>query len=204
MDVELEKRINDAMALLKDMSLEPIDFGRMDPVAKMMLVALLNEEQKLEDHTDDMAQRITERFCTDFIPREKVQAMPAVCLLNPELKSGCGGALCTVGSGAVFTYKTEDARLPLSYIPLFRTSLMPHDGLCLLSRNVLSVGGERLPIGLSKAHQLWIGVRTNAEVECVAGLSMLIRGKYFSPSRGGRTLPSTTSPVFSPYCLICC
>ena len=178
MDVELEKRINDAMALLKDMSLEPIDFGRMDPVAKMMLVALLNEEQKLEDHTDDMAQRITERFCTDFIPREKVQAMPAVCLLNPELKSGCGGALCTVGSGAVFTYKTEDARLPLSYIPLFRTSLMPHDGLCLLSRNVLSVGGERLPIGLPKAHQLWIGVRTNAEVECVAGLSMLIRGTH--------------------------
>ena len=176
MDIELEKRINDAIAVLKDMSLESIDFNHMDPIAKMMLVTLLNEEQKLEEHTDDITQRITERFCTDFIPREKVEAMPAICLLNPVLKNRSNGGIITVGNGAVFTYKMESIKQPLNYIPVFNTALLPHDGLYLLTQNTMTLGEEKFKIRMGKPNQLWIGIKTLTEVENVCGLSLLIKG----------------------------
>lgn len=44
--------------------------------------------------------------------------------------------------------------------------------------------------------------RTNSVVRPLIE-STLQRGKNFSPSFGGRMLPSTTSPVFKPFCLIC-
>ena len=43
MDIELEKRINDAMASLQQMAVDDFDYQNLDPVAKMMLVALVAE-----------------------------------------------------------------------------------------------------------------------------------------------------------------
>ena len=58
MDVDIEKRLNDAIESLQKMSEEDISFQQMDPVARMMLVALVSEAQKIQDYADDMAQRI--------------------------------------------------------------------------------------------------------------------------------------------------
>ena len=71
MDVELQKKINEAVETLGQLSAQPIDFSQMDPVAKMMLVALVSESQKVKDYADTAAERIVDRFCTDFIPRQK-------------------------------------------------------------------------------------------------------------------------------------
>ena len=52
MDIELEKNINAAVEYLKEISNEKLDFRLMDPIAKMMLVSLLHESQKIKDYVD--------------------------------------------------------------------------------------------------------------------------------------------------------
>jgi len=176
MDVELQKRINDAVIALGQLSAQPIDFNQMDPVAKMMLVALVCESQKVQDYADSATERIVERFCTDFIPRQKVEAMPAICLLRPELKPRSDAAPVAIGSGAEFSYKTQDGKGPLNYIPLFNTTLIPHSGIYLLNQHYLRDGNSVIDIQMEKPNQIWIGIRTQTEVDSMRGLSMLIKG----------------------------
>ena len=52
MDIELEKNINVAVEYLKEISNEKLDFRLMDPIAKMMLVSLLHESQKIKDYVE--------------------------------------------------------------------------------------------------------------------------------------------------------
>ena len=106
MDIELEKRISESIEMLRQLSFEQIDFQQLDPVAKMMLVALVGETQKLQDYMDGTLRRLTERFCTDFIPRQKVEAMPAICLVSLQLKSRTD-SIIPVGSSASFSFKTD-------------------------------------------------------------------------------------------------
>ena len=72
----------------------------MDPVAKMLLVAMLNEAQKIQDHVDNVGQRIVERFCSDFIPYNKVNAIPAIAILEPSFKSKKDAEIVNIGSGS--------------------------------------------------------------------------------------------------------
>ena len=58
MDLELENKISKIMSELQLLSPDGLDFNTMDPVVKMMLVALLNEAQKIRDHIDTIDQRI--------------------------------------------------------------------------------------------------------------------------------------------------
>lgn len=177
MDIELEKRINEAISELQQITTYAADFSKMDPVAKMMLVALINEEQKLQDYMDSMSQRLEDRFCVDFIPREKVEAAPAICLLNPELKNRGYNAVSYVGSGS-FTYKLESMKQPLNYIPVFKTMLLPHSCTFQLSRRKMVAGNETYDIRLEKTNQLWIGIQTTTEIDNICGLSMLIKGTH--------------------------
>lgn len=176
MDLELQKRINEAVIALGQLSAQPIDFNQMDPVAKMMLVALVCETQKVQDYADKASERIVDRFCTHFIPREKVEAMPAVCILRPELKPRGNDTLVTVGAGAEFTYKMQDSKEPLNYIPLFNTTLLPHSGLYLINQHCIRDGRNAIDINMDKPNQAWVGIKTNAEINCIHGLSMMIRG----------------------------
>ena len=176
MDVDLQKRINEAVQALGQISAQPIDFSQMDPVAKMMLVALVSESQKIQDYADTSTDRIVERFCTDFIPRQKVEAMPAVCLLRPLLKPRSEGGLVPVGSGAMFTYKNPNGKGTLNYIPLFNTSLLPHTGVYTLNHRQVHSADNVIDIEMEKPNQLWVGIQTNSELNNMKGLSMLIKG----------------------------
>ena len=133
MDIELEKRINEAIDVLRQLSFEDIDFQQMDPVAKMMLVALIGEAQKLQDYIDGTTHRLIERFCVDFIPRQKVEAMPAICLVSPKLKSRTD-TLTYVGAQASFVFKTDKTKSLLNYIPIFETALLPHESVYRLTQ----------------------------------------------------------------------
>ena len=176
MDIELEKRIKEAVEVLQQLSAEPINFHEMDPIAKMMLVAMVGEIQKVLDYVDNMNQRLVERFCTDFIPRQKVDAMPAICLLHPQLKARGDNGLVSVTGDASFAYKFEGLKQPLTYIPVFSTSLMPHSGLYLLNHHVLRDDGTAIRINMEESNQLWVGIKSAAEANCLKGLSMLITG----------------------------
>lgn len=176
MDIELEKRIKEAVQVLQQLSAEPINFHEMDPIAKMMLVAMVGEIQKVLDYVDDVNQRLVERFCTDFIPRQKVDAMPAICLLHPELKGREHSGLVNVAGDASFAFKHEAIKQPLTYIPVFNTSLIPHTGLYLLNHHVLYDDATAIRVNMEKANQLWVGIKSATEVNCLRGLSLLIKG----------------------------
>ena len=161
---------------LGQLSAQPIDFSQMDPVAKMMLVALVCESQKVQDYAAGATERIVERFCTDFIPRQKVEAMPAVTLLRPDMQPGGGATTVNVGSGAEFTYKAPDGKTSLNYIPLFNTLMLPHQGLYLLNRRLLRDGANQIDISMDKPNCAWVGIKTNCEVNSLRGLSLFIKG----------------------------
>lgn len=176
MDVELEKGINEAMAALRQLSVGNIDFSQLDPVAKMMIVTLVSETKKINDYVDSMGQRLVERFCTDFIPRKQVEAMPAVCVLCPTLKKGYDEAISYVGADSSFAYKTPQSKSPIGYIPIFNTAILPHKSLYLITPNKLWSDEGSTRVKMPKTNQLWLGIRTRTEVDCLKGMSLFIKG----------------------------
>ena len=164
------------MASLRELSVGNIDFAKMDPVAKMMLITLVSETKKIQDYVDSIGGRLVERFCTDFIPREKVEAMPAVTMLNPTLKKGYDDAICHVGADAAFAYKTPLRKDALNYIPIFNTALLPHKSLVLVTPNKLWMEEGNIRIKLPRTNQMWLGIRTSTEIDCLKGLSLYVKG----------------------------
>ncbi len=174
MDIELEKRINEALAHLQAMSTESVDFQVMDPIAKMMLVALLHETQKIRDYIGGIEQKFTERFCEDFIPREQVAAMPAIALVAPALKKNAE----TVSSGTAvsFTYKVQGNKNPINFIPLFKNTLIPYDDIYILTQNRLICKEHSFDVSMEHPNMLWVGIKTKAEIESLDGFSLYIHG----------------------------
>lgn len=176
MDIDVAKRVDDAIAELRKLSIDNLDFDRLDPVAKMMLIALINECQKIQDHIDSTTQRIVERFCTDFIPHENVLAVPALVLINPTFRPKKDTGIITAGAGSVFAYKTNSNWQPLNYIPLFNTALLPYSDLYVLTYKRLSFSNASRTVSMGKPNCVWIGLTTKTEVECVQGISLLVTG----------------------------
>lgn len=176
MDVELEKKVNDAIEDLRKLSIEKIDFDQMDPVIKMMLVALINEAQKIEDSIKNIPRRIAERFCTEFIPYDQIGAVPAVVLLNPTFRQKSNLGIVNVGAGANFIYRSAKSNLPLNYIPLFHTVLIPYSDVHVFTSHKLSYKKGSHVINMNKPNSVWVGIVTPAEIECLKGVSLMITG----------------------------
>lgn len=176
MDLDLEKRVNEAIEQLQQLSVEDINLSLLDPVAKMMLIALINEIQKIQDYIDGTAQRITERYIADFIPYKEINAVPAISVINPIFKQKKDAGIINVGVGAIFTYKANNSKTPLNYIPLFNTSLVPYSDLYVLTSNRMSYSQGTRDICMDKSNFVWVGITTKTEIECVQGFSLLISG----------------------------
>lgn len=178
MDIDIERRVNDAIERLRAYSVKEVDFAQMDPVAKMMLVALINECQKIQDYVDGTSQRLLERFCSDFVPYEKIKAIPAITLLNPKFKPKKDLSIVNVGTGAAFTYtyQSDDLKQSLNYIPLLNTSLLPYSDLFVLTPNRLSFSTGSRVVSMGEANVMWIGIVTKVDIESLQGLSVLIKG----------------------------
>jgi hypothetical protein len=172
MDLELQNKVNDTIEQLKLLSIDGFDFQQMDPIAKMMFVALVYEIQKIYDHIDSVDQRIVERYCTDFIPRQEVEAMPAITLLQPTFKTNKDSEGVSVGSGIQFSYKTERRKQPINYIPLFNTFTLPYSELFVVHQD----NEYCKSVNMYKPNRLWIGIKTKVEVESIKGLSLFIKG----------------------------
>jgi len=176
MDIELEKRVREYVDYLQQYAPDNIDFSQMDPVAKMMLVALLREGQEIRDLIGATPQRVVERYMADFIPRDKVGAMPAIALLAPEFKPHKDTGIVNVTSGASFTFKVQQSKTALNYLPVFETTLIPHSDLFLLTSNTMTWGQGRMGISMDKPNRLYLGIVTKVEVECLQGFSILVCG----------------------------
>ena len=172
MDLELQNKVNETIEQLERFSIESIDFQKMDPIAKMMLVALVNETQKSHDHIDSLDQRIVERYCTDFIPRQEVEAMPAIALLQPTFKGNKDTEGYPIGAGVQFSYKTEQKKQPLNYIPLFNTYALPHSEIIIVHQD----NEYCKSVNMYKPNRIWVGIKTGVETESIKGLSLFIKG----------------------------
>lgn len=172
MDLELQNKVNDTIEQLKKLSIDGIDFQQMDPIAKMMFVALVHEIQKINDHIDSLDERIVERYCADFIPRQEVEAMPAIALLQPSFKLNKDSDVFPVGFGAQFSYKTEQRKQPINYIPLFNILTLPYSEVIVVHQD----NEYCKSVNMFKPNRLWVGIKTNVEIESIKGLSLLIKG----------------------------
>ena len=176
MDIDIERRVNETLEQLRKLSIDGIDFNQMDPIAKMMLIALINEVQKIQDYVNDISQHIVERYCSDFIPYENVNAVPAIALINPTFKPKKDMGIINVESGASFTYKESNSKLSLNYIPLFCTSLIPYSDLYVLTPKKMSYSQGTRTINMHKNNCVWLGIATKTEIESIQGISLLVTG----------------------------
>lgn len=183
MDTEIEKKVRESVAFLRAHSVEDFDYDQMDPIARMMLVALQHEVQKIRDDFEKTPQKVVDRFSTDFIPYKKVGAVPAIALLAPALKQK--EQAVSVGAGPVFTLKTGGSKQTLNYIPLFETLLIPpasdsqksrKEDLRVLTYNMMTYNNETRAVSMGQPSRVWVGIETEAEIDSLYGMSMLIEG----------------------------
>lgn len=156
---------------------EPVDYQLMDPIAKMMLVALLYETQKIRDVIDGFDQKLIDRFCENFIPMQDVEAMPALAVVSPLFKKNKDSDCIQLGSGVSFTYKEKSSKTAISYLPLFKNMLVPYEDIYVLTRNRLTSKEYVYEIQMEKPNILWIGIHTKAEVELLEGFSFFLNKK---------------------------
>lgn len=178
MDDEIRKSTREAVNRLKSVSIENIDFDNMDPVAKMMLMAVIHEGQKIRDDIAAIPQKVVERYCADFVPYEKVEAMPAIAVLHMTFKPRNTSDSVNVGSGVSFTYKNKGSKLQLNYLPLFPTQLLPYSSLFLLSHTRMSHDDISEPVAMGPANRVWVGIVTDMQIETLKGLSFFIKGTH--------------------------
>lgn len=156
---------------------ELVDYQLMDPIAKMMLVALLYETQKIRDVIDGFDQKLIDRFCENFIPMQDVEAMPALAVVSPLFKKNKDSDCIQIGSGVSFTYKEKSSKTAISYLPLFKNMLVPYEDIYVLTRNRLTSKEHVYEIQMEKPNILWIGIHTKAEVELLEGFSFFLNKK---------------------------
>lgn len=156
---------------------ESVDYQLMDPIAKMMLVALLYETQKIRDVIDGFDQKLIDRFCENFIPMQDVEAMPALAVVSPLFKKNKDSDCIQIGSGVSFTYKEKSSKTAISYLPLFKNMLVPYEDIYVLTRNRLTSKEYVYEIQMEKSNILWIGIHTKAEVESLEGFSFFLNKK---------------------------
>ena len=176
MDIELEKKINDTVDYLKEISNDNLDFRLMDPIAKMMLVSLLHESQKIKDYIDGIEDKIIERFCENFIPRREVEAMPALTIIETKFKSKKDNETIVIGNNASFVYKLGENKNQINFIPIFNTLCVPYQNLYVLTHKKLYVGDKVYDIVMEKSNCIWLGINSKAEIDTLKGLSLFIKG----------------------------
>lgn len=184
MDVDLQKRIDETIALINKLSNSHVDYQTMDPVAKMMLVAMMNEAEKIRDNIQMTERHLIEKYCEHFVPRQLVEAMPSITLLRPSFKTNKENETVRIGKNSLFAYKTAAAKIPLNYIPIFSTFLIPDKDVYTLSRNRLTVRNEVRDICMEHDNCVYVGINTKAEIESLKGFSIFITGtKGLCPAR---------------------
>ena len=176
MDIELERKVAELTEYLKEISTDSLNYQMMDPIARMMLVALLHESQKIQDTIDSVSEKIIDHFCENFIPRNNVNAMPAVALVAPSFKKGKDSETTVVNSGVSFTYKNAGSKTAIEYLPLFKNTLIPYDEVYVITKNRMTSNTKTIEVSMEKDNIVWVGINTKSELESLKGFSLFIKG----------------------------
>lgn len=176
MDFELQKRVEETIKRLQSIAPEEVDLMSMDPVARLMLVAMEGETQKIIDELNRIDQRIADRFCSHFVPYRQIEATPAMVLLALQTKRKEDKMLAKVTANAVFNPKNKVNKQPLNYIPLFAASVMPYIRLYVVTHHTVKYDNQQIPVSLDEPNTVYIGIQTMADVDSLQGVSLLFTG----------------------------
>lgn len=165
MNKETENKVKTLIEDLKDLAVYDMDFQRMDPLVKMMLVAVAHEMEKIKYDVDQLAAMIEERYCSHFIPWKEMNATPAIALVLPEFRSDIQFESVEEISdnfSLSFSLSYKGTKRSINFSPLFKTKAFPNPQLDIRT----------------DANKLWIGVTTKAEMESLDGMTLLIKGTH--------------------------
>lgn len=144
-----------------------------DPVSKLMVTTLLHQAQKIKDEISATPERVVSRLCDYFIPKNKIDATPALCLLLPSVKAKKGVEAHSISDGTYFTFKI-DTKTNLSYYPLFKNYMLPITALHILNDKVLVSKGTRTELRLNCRGKVWVGVEMPVEIDTLENVSFYI------------------------------
>lgn len=165
MNKETENKVKALIEDLKSLAVYDMDFQRMDPVVKMMLVAVAHEIEKIEYDVNQLAAMIEERYCSHFIPWKEMNATPAIALVLPEFRSDIQFESVEEISdnfSLSFPLSYKGTKRSINFSPLFKTKAFPNPQLVIRT----------------DANKLWIGITTKAGVESLDGMTLLIKGTH--------------------------
>ena len=178
MDIDIQKRVDEALERVKKIAPEEIESVTMDPVARMMMVAMEGETQLVMDEIRKMEQRIADRFCTHFIPYQQIGATPAITILALQTKHKEDKAPVKVIPGAVFSLKSKNIKTPLNYTPLFATNVMPYVRTYVVTHRVIKYDNKQTPVNMNMPNRMFIGINTLAEADSLQGMSIMFKGTH--------------------------
>lgn len=147
-----------------------------DPVAKLMASALMHQTQKIKDMVTSLPERVADKLAQYYLPIDKLQAQPALALVQPSIKIKKDTAgVCQLTANCSFTYKIGP-RQQLSFYPIFRSSILAFNNLSLLTPRVLKIGDTVTKVLPGHKGLVWLGLEINSPVECLEGVSFMIKG----------------------------
>lgn len=146
-----------------------------DPVAKLMYTVLLHQARKIRDEISSLPGRIVERLSNTFVPKNKIDALPALCMVQPSVRIKRDMAPHVMSQRCSFSYKV-DTRQSLTYYPLFRNLLLPLSEVFLMTPNALHTSRDYVAIRGARKGEVWLGLEVTAEIETLENVSFLIRG----------------------------
>ncbi len=170
MDNLIQQNIDSLIVELKNAGL-----NINDPVSKLMTVTLIHQAQKIKDEITTLPSRIVERLCNTFVPKNKIDAIPALALVQPSVKARRDIVPHDIADGSYFTYKI-DAKQSLSYYPLYKTLFLPYIKAYLMTPTGFHHAGSLSRIQFGKRGQVWFGMEMSGEVESLCNASFFIKG----------------------------
>lgn len=145
-----------------------------DPVSKLMVTTLVYQAQKIKDDIARIPERITERLCSTFVPKNKIDAIPALCLVRPSVKPKRDVLPHRIIDGTFFSYKIS-AKQSLNYYPLFKSLILPYTRQYQVTPHGLRSDKGLTEIRFGKKGQVWIGLEISSEIETFQHVSFLIK-----------------------------
>lgn len=146
-----------------------------DPVTKLMVTTLVHQAQKIKDEISELPSKVLERLCTYFVPKNKIDAIPSLCLVQPTLKSRKGIGPHKLTDGTFFNYKL-DTKSSLSFYPLYRNTIIPFTARYLLTERKLILKNEVIELRLSMKGKVWFGLELPDEIDSLDGFSIYLKG----------------------------
>lgn len=169
MDNIIAQQINELVAALRD-----TEQTMTDSVSKLMATALIYQTQKIKDDIADLPEKIIERLCSVYVPRNKVDATPAICLIKPSVKIRRDVVPYQLNDGISFQYKIK-SKQSLSYYPLFRNLLLPYTKTYRVTPSGLHSDTGFTEIRFGKKGQVWLGLDMGTAIETMQYVSFLIK-----------------------------